>query len=471
VETILKLEKANEYSLDAPILEIVINAMPDGLFAIDRSGRIILWNIAMERITGYGKLEAIGRKPSMLAFQYRTGEMCPNDISRCGLFKKGQIINLECNLKHKKGWFVPVLKNARVIKDSNGHVIGAVETVTDLTAIRGTQRNVYTSRKKLYNSMVNAGDIIGKSSCMQKIYNAIGHAAACKATVLIQGESGTGKELVANAIHYHSKRASKKMMTVNCSAIPESLLESELFGHIKGAFTGAINDRIGRFEEADGGTVFLDEIGDISPLIQIKLLRVIEEQIIERVGESTPRKIDIRIIAATNKNIEEQVRKGLFREDLYYRLKVFTINMPPLRDRKDDIPLLVDHFIERFNHDTGRNITSITENAMRILLEYQWPGNVRELENAILHAFVVRRNHEIQLFDLPVEIRRFSYPNIKHETYDEQRKQLTKEKLISLLSECGWNKSEVARRLNCSHTSIWKYMKKWSIPLRNESNK
>jgi len=257
---------------------------------------------------------------------------------------------------------------------------------------------------------------------------------------------------------------------VNCSALSESLLESELFGHVKGAFTGALRDRAGRFEEAQGGTLFLDEIGDISPLIQVKLLRVLQEREIERVGESEKRKIDIRVITATNNDLYSLVSRGKFREDLYYRLKVFPIHIPPLRDRKVDIPLLVSHFIKSQNRKTGKGIIGFTQSAMRILLDYNWQGNVRELENAIEHAFVLCMNKNIDIFDLPVEIRKVNYKPAVHSTRQysssNERKKLTRELLLEILTDSGWNKAEVARRVGLSRASIWKYMKKWDIPMQ-----
>jgi len=285
--------------------------------------------------------------------------------------------------------------------------------------------------------------IIGKSRAMQQVFTAIRAAAASEATILIQGESGTGKELVAGAIHFNSDRRKGPLVAVNCSALSENLLESELFGHVKGAFTGANRDRMGRFEEASGGSIFLDEIGELSPLIQVKLLRVLQEREVERVGDSRKRRIDIRIITATHNDLYARVREGHFREDLYYRLKVFPIRLPPLQERREDIPILADHFIRGMNRQTGKTVTGLSPGAMRIFMDYPWPGNVRELENAIEHAFVLCSGGDIDVADLPIEIR---HPD--HTVYGtpqdgsapvhkKRRRKLTKDELIDYAIRSG----------------------------------
>jgi transcriptional regulator with PAS, ATPase and Fis domain len=298
---------------------------------------------------------------------------------------------------------------------------------------------------------------------MQNIYRLLEDLANLDTTVLITGESGTGKELVARALHYSGNRAFQPFTTVNCSALAESLLESELFGHVKGAFTGAIKDRLGRFETANGGTIFLDEIGDISPLIQLKLLRVLQEKEFERVGESTPRKVDVRVIASTNKDLREKVRNGEFRQDLYYRLKVVEVVLPPLRERLEDIPLLVDHFRGIFNERFGKNIEGISGEVLNIFMNYSWPGNVRELEHVMEHAFVLCHGGLITMEQIPVDIR-----NVMPSGHSIRQKSKTKaprekEEIINALKNTGWNKAKAARLLGIGRRTIYRKIDDYQI--------
>lgn len=457
---------------DRRFLTQIIDSMAEGVFTLDGDGRVTSWNPAMESISGYASGEAIGKTCDILQFNRCFSKVCPTNHKECGVFKYGTTKAKECMLRHKDGHDLAVIKNARVVRDENGAVIGVVETVTDLTELKRARLEAEEAARRL-GEMHRLGNIIGKSNEMQQVFSAIKAAAASDATILIQGESGTGKELVAGAIHYNSVLAEKPLVTVNCSALSESLLESELFGHARGAFTGALRDRLGRFEEADDGTIFLDEIGDISPYIQVKLLRVLQEREVERVGESARRKINIRVIAATHHDLYELVQNGHFREDLYYRLKVFPIHLPPLRKRKEDIPLLVDHFIDRYNRKTGKQIRHFSLDAMRTVMDYHWPGNVRELQNAVEHAFVLCTAEQIDVSDLPVEIRQYQSQSVSDKDLSvplkarARRKNLSKENLLELLDACEWNKAEVARRIGISRTAVWKYMKKWEIPLKN----
>jgi two-component system response regulator HydG len=293
------------------------------------------------------------------------------------------------------------------------------------------------------------------------IYRLIENIAPTDATVLIQGESGTGKELVAKAIHEYSLRKDRPFIVINCSAYPDTLLESELFGHEKGAFTGAIRHKPGRFELADGGTVFLDEIGEIPPSSQIKLLRVLQTQKFERLGSEKTLSVNVRIIAATNKDLLDQVKKGLFREDLYYRLNVIPVLLPPLRERRNDIPLLARHFLRFFAEAQAKDIADLSTETLRLLLESDWPGNVRELENVIEHATVLARERKIEVSDLPshaVEHPSEGQKEEKQTLMDHERELLQK-----VLEECDWNKKAAASRLGISRNTLYVKLKKYQI--------
>jgi transcriptional regulator with PAS, ATPase and Fis domain len=302
--------------------------------------------------------------------------------------------------------------------------------------------------------------MIGKSKVMQEVYGLIEDLADTTTTVLITGESGTGKELIAEALHYHGGRAFKPLVKVNCSALAETLLESELFGHTKGAFTGAVKDKKGRFEVANGGTIFLDEIGEITPRTGLKLLRVLEQKEFERVGDSTPVEVDVRVIAATNKNLQKQVNQGEFRDDLYYRLKVVQIQIPPLRERREDIPLLVNYFCDSFNRAFGKSITGVSEEVLAIFMRYPWPGNVRELKHAIEHAFVVCHAEMIARQHLPPEITTGHDTGGPHgaESYDQEMQSIRR-----ALEKSGWNKAKAARMLGLSRQTIYRKIAKHKL--------
>jgi len=450
-------------------LNQIIDTMAEGLFTLDDQGTITSWNQAMEKISGFSALEAVGRRCDILKCSRCYGKQCPADIHKCGVMVHGRTEAKECFVRHKDGYDVPVIKNARLAKDDQGRILGIVETITDLTELSLAQKTADDARRQLHQAY-RLGNIIGKSPAMQNVFDAVRAAADSRATVLIQGESGTGKELVAKAIHFNASKDQRPLVTVNCSALSETLLESELFGHVKGAFTGAHKDHMGRFEQADTGTIFLDEIGELTPYMQVKLLRVLQEREIERVGDTKKRKIDIRVIAATNKNLTDVTRQGQFREDLFYRLKVFTIQIPPLRDRKADIPLLVENFVQKTGKRENKRIKGVSPGAMKTLMAHVWHGNVRELENAIAHAFVVCRTDYIDQTDLPTELQdaaNHAGGTVIHPApADISQKNLTREALVELLTQCQWNKAEVARRIGKSRTLVWKFMKKWDIPLQ-----
>jgi DNA-binding NtrC family response regulator len=295
---------------------------------------------------------------------------------------------------------------------------------------------------------------------MQDIFALIRDLSETDSTALIIGESGTGKELVAAALHYGSPRAKGPFIRVNCAALSENILESELFGHVKGAFTGAVKDRIGRFEAANGGTILLDEIGDVSPRLQLRLLRVLQERTFERVGDSTAIKTDVRVIASTNQDLEQRIRGGEFRQDLYYRLNVVRINIPALRERRDDIPLLVDHFRRQFNRKLKREIAGVSPDAMAVIMQHRWPGNVRELENCIERAFIVCHELQLQVRHLPPEVREPSenFLNMTVTGGDDERGRIEK-----VLDQTDWNIAKSARLLGIARNTLYQKMKAWGI--------
>jgi two-component system response regulator HydG len=322
------------------------------------------------------------------------------------------------------------------------------------------EESVYELQRKLEGSWDFLG-IVGKDPKMQVVYKLIEDIARTDATVLIQGESGTGKELVARAIHQASDRADKPFVVINCSAYPDTLLESELFGHEKGAFTGAIRQKAGRFEQADGGTVFLDEVGEIPLPAQIKLLRVLQTQSFERLGGERTLKVEVRILAATNKELVKEVQKGSFREDLFYRLNVIPITLPPLRERRNDIPLLANHFLGRFASQQQKPIQEFSPEAMRVILDHSWPGNVRELENSVEHAVVLAKARRVEVTDLPSSVRKpEAQPLGEVSSLMEESERVLLEKV---LSECSWNKKKAARRLGIGRSTLYAKLKRYGI--------
>jgi two-component system response regulator HydG len=335
-----------------------------------------------------------------------------------------------------------------IVSQNAGALRRAVQHEEEVSAWRGR-----------VDAAAGFGGLIGKDPKMQVVYKLIEDVAPSDATVLIQGESGTGKELVARAIHTHSPRAPGPFVVINCSAYPATLLESELFGHERGAFTGALRQKAGRFEQAHGGTVFLDEIGEIPPPAQIKLLRVLQTRKFERLGGEQTLTVDVRILAATNKDLLTEVKKGTFREDLFYRLNVIPIILSPLRERKNDIPRLALHFLRRFALERGKEILEFSSEAMRLLLDYSWPGNVRELENTVEHAVVLAKGSQVEAWDFPSALRLTSAP--PSNALGDQEMRL----LLEILEECGWNKKMAAKRLGVSRSTIYSMIRRHNLSL------
>ncbi|MFH2092327.1 MAG: sigma 54-interacting transcriptional regulator, partial [Pseudomonadota bacterium] len=360
----------------------IVNTINDGLMFVGPEGSILMVNKAFETLTGYTSKEAIGMSCDTLGCDACEHTLKPENAStRCKLFEPGQqdMKKCRCQVRRKDGRYLPVLKNASILRDETRKAIGVVETLTDISELIRLDEKLHILTRQC-DIETDFFGIVGKSPVMLSVFDMIRRAAQSQAPVVILGESGTGKELVANAIHLCGSRKSGPFIQLNCAALNESVLESELFGHAKGAFTGAYNNRIGRFEAANQGDFFLDEIGDIPMSIQTKLLRVLESGRFERVGDISPVNVDVRIITATNKDLDELIKKGEFREDLFFRINVIPIHLPPLRDRKEDIPLLIDSFIRQLNFKTEKAIQGVSHDAMDAIMEYSWPGNIRELK-------------------------------------------------------------------------------------------
>ena len=444
--------------------QTVIDTMLEGLMLVDPDGKIIFVNRAFEQLSGYRKDEVEGKSCEILGCDTCFGTREEGKDKYCALFKEGKVRRRKCIFQKKDGGELHVLKNAALIKDITGKVVGGVENLTDLSPIVEKDEVILRLKKQLSNEDGFHG-MLGKSATMKKVYDLIASAAPSEAPVVIYGESGTGKELAAAAIHRLSGRHAGPFIKVNCAALNENLLESELFGHVKGAFTGADRTRFGRFEAANTGAIFLDEIGDLPLTSQTKLLRVLQEKEFERVGDNQPITTDVRILAATNKNLMRLMEDGLFREDLYYRINVIPIYLPPLRDRLDDIPLLTDTFIHRMNLKTDKTITGIAKNALDVFMQYRWPGNIRELINVIEYAFVLCPQGEISISHLPAQllghhpmhVQQASRTRVKSPTGSKRQE------LILALQATGGNKSEAARRLGISRVTLWKRIKKFGI--------
>ncbi|TAN63766.1 PAS domain-containing protein [bacterium] len=432
--------------------DTILNSIADGVVVIGLDHRILFVNRAALEIMGKsGKDEILrGRKCAELLGHSGCTLGCLLNTT----LKTGEhLYNYEA-LYEKAGRNMTLSINTALLKDKDNKVIGGIEIFRDVSLIK--------ELKDELKDKYSFENIAGKNFRMHEVYELLKEVAPTRSAVLIEGETGTGKELIANAIHRNSPRFGDSFIKVNCAALSEGLLESELFGHVKGAFTGAIADKSGRFELADNGTLFLDEVGDISPATQVKLLRVLQEGEFERVGGTKTIKVNVRIVTATNKDLKAAVEAGEFREDLYYRLKVVPIRLPALRERKDDIPLLVKHFIRKFNAEMAMDVTNISPSAMELLMAYNYPGNIRELEHVIEHAFVRCQGKTINPEHLPGDLQ-VNDMVTRALSQSEPLKSLEREMILKTLDETKWKYTECARKLKMSRTTLWRRMKELSI--------
>ncbi len=436
-------------------LEAIFKSVQDGIITVDEELTGIEINNAAENLFGLSRRHFIGKKLNHI--QNWRGSKCLEILVET-LEKRRPLKAYRVQCQHEKGNERLMTLSTYPLLNGQDQFVGAVMTAKDETYVAHLEEELGEHRQ-FHN-------LVGNNKKMREIYYLIEKLADVPTTVLIQGESGTGKELAADAIHHLGNRKDKPFVKVNCSALTESLLESELFGHVKGAFTGAIKDKVGRFQKADGGSILLDEIGDISPRMQLRLLKVLQNKEFERVGESTSSKVDIRILAATNQDLSKKVREGSFREDLYYRLNVVKITLPSLRERREDIPLLLEHFIKKLNKKLGKEIAGVSEEVKRGFMNYSWPGNVRELEHCLEHSFVICSRPVVSFEDLPSD-----FPGYKdsEDTDGPQR-------ILKALENASWNKAKAARFLGMSRKTLYKKIKGYSIVtpeeqgIRNEFN-
>ena len=445
--------------------QIIIDSIADGVFTVDKDWKITSYNRAAEKITGIGKDDAIGR----YCWEVFKASICEQRCSLRQTIESGRpIINQNIFIVNSKGDRIPVSISTAILKDKNDNVIGGVETFRDLSVVEQLRKEL-ANHHTFFN-------IISKNREMQRLFEMLELVSENDITVLLEGESGTGKELFARAVHSLSQRKKGPIITVNCGALPDTLLESELFGYKAGAFTDAKRDKPGRFAQAENGTLFLDEIGDISPMLQMRLLRILQEKVYEPLGSTKSEKANVRIVAATNKNLEELLEQGLFREDLYYRINIVKLFLPPLRERKEDIPLLVEHFLRRFNCLRGKEIQGLSLRAMNILMSYDFPGNIRELENIVEYATVVCRDNLIRKKHLPETLQQKidlkKIPASEKITESEPSLEAVEKDIIyKTLKKNNWSRKLTAAQMGIHPTTLWRKMKRLNLEVSNQDGR
>ncbi len=440
--------------------DAILESISDGVFTVDQEWRITSFNRAAEEITGISRTEAIGR----LCSEVFRSNMCETGCALRKTLKNGKpIIGRSGYIIDEEGNRIPISLSTAVLKDPSGTVVGGAETFRDLSEVEALRHEL--------EGRFKVGEIVSRSPLMQRLFEVIPSIAKSPSTVLITGETGTGKELMARTIHALSRRSKGPFVALNCGALPDSLLESELFGYKAGAFTGATRDKPGRFSLANGGTLFLDEIGEISPALQVRLLRVLQERCFEPLGGTAPLQVDVRIITATNRDLTELVKAGSFREDLYYRINVVRLELPPLRRRKEDIPLLVDQFITTFNHLHHATVQGITPDALSLLMAHDWPGNVRELENCIERAFVLCPDGMLQIGHLPDELTRHAVRDVQPNSLPDARRRLESEAILAALQAHNNNRLAAAKALGMHKTTFFRKIKQLDILLPDKDGR
>jgi PAS domain S-box-containing protein len=451
--------KNNNQAFFAPT-GAILESISDGVFTVDMNWRVTSFNRAAEEITGILRGEALGR----LCSEVFKSSMCEAECALQRTLKSGKpVINKSGYIIDSEGNRVPISISTAVLYDGEGKVIGGAETFRDLSEI--------VALRKELEGRFQIGDLVSHSQAMRPIFDMLPSLASSSTTVYIQGETGTGKELLAKAIHIMSPRSKKPFVAVNCGALPDTLLESELFGYKKGAFTGATQDKPGRFALAGDGTLFLDEIGEISPALQVRLLRVLQEHTFEPLGATRSEKSNARIIVATNRDLAAMVKNGEFRQDLYYRINVISLELPPLRRRKEDIPLLVEHFVGRFNRLQNKNVTGFTPGAFSLLMAHNWPGNVRELENVVERAFVLCTAKWIGPEHLPMELTGYRPQPAEPVDIESAKRFAEEQSILAALKRNNFNRAAAARELGIHKTTLYRKIKDFALPLSEQNGR
>jgi PAS domain S-box-containing protein len=438
------------WPLDASHAKAILDSIGDGVFTVDMHWRVSALNRAAEQITGIARKDALGR----YCWEVLKASVCESGCPLRQVRETGKpVTNKAIYIVNSRGERVPVSISAAVLRNADEEVVGGVETFRDLSAVEALRTEL--------DGRYRFADMVSKNPRMQEVFRVLPQVAASDSTVLIQGESGTGKEMVARALHSLSNRRDGPMVCVNCGALPDTLLHSELFGHVAGAFTDARRDRPGRFAQAEGGTILLDEVGEMSPALQVALLRVLEEGTYQPLGGSETLKANVRVLAATHQDLRRMVAEGKFRQDLYYRIHVVQVSLPPLHERREDIPLLVDHFVGKFRSLKGKDISGVSPETLALLMGHDYPGNVRELENIVEHAFVLCAGGMIEPGHLPAEL-------AGQDPVTAARPGLTltdaeRLHILSTLERRDWNREAAADELGVHRTTLWRKMRKLSI--------
>lgn len=442
-----KPHRTSSQPLPAHHAATILDSIADGVFTVNEKMQITYFNRTAERITGVVREDAVGQ----YCFEVLRANIC---ALKCSFNTGKEVINKQVNILRSDGKQIPISISTAVLRDDNGKIVGGVESFRDLSALEELRKEIYRT--------YTFEDIVSKNHRILALFDILPNIAESESSVLLQGPSGSGKELFARAIHNLSRRKAGPFVAVNCGALPDTLLESELFGYVQGAFTDARKDKPGRFELARGGTIFLDEVDSLTQATQVKLLRVLQEREFQPLGATAAVKADVRVIAATKENLTRLVEEHTFRDDLFFRLNVVKLELPLLAERRDDIPILVHHFIEKFNRIMQRTITGVTDEVMETLMRYSFPGNIRELENIIEHAFVMCRNEVIQLHHIPPELQQYKTDHTSLPT-QTPLEDLERQAIIEALKHHNGNKVEAAKSLHLHRTSLWRKMKKYGV--------